>query len=112
MNTKKKAGLITAGVVTALVAASPLAFATDHGHGGKGPHHGGGQVCGVEGGNGGAGALVEGDSLINGIVQAPIAGNNILNVGNCSNFLNDNLNDNVSGNAIGVLSGPVTANGR
>ncbi len=108
MNTRKKAGLVTTGVVTVLVAASPLAFATDHGHDRK-PHHPGGQVCGFEGGDGAAGSLVEGDSLINGVVQAPIAGNNIANIGNCSDFLNDNLNDNLSGNAIGVLSGPVVA---
>ena len=112
MNSKKKAGLITAGVVTALVAASPLAFATDkgdHGHGhGHGPH-GDAKVCNIEGGDGGAGSLV-GGGLINAVVQAPVAGNNIANIGNCSEFLNDNLNDNVSDNNIGVLSGPIVDN--
>lgn len=107
---KKKAGLITAGVATALVAASPLAFA---GEGHDKPHgHGHGkqdvQACEFDGGNGGAGSLI-GGGLVNGVVQAPIAGNNIANIGNCSDFLNNNLNDNVSGNAIGVLSGPVVA---
>ena len=110
MNSKKKAGLITAGVVTALVAASPLAFATDKGHD-KGHHgpHGDTKVCNIEGGDGAAGSLV-GGGLINAVVQAPVAGNNIANIGNCSEFLNDNLNDNVSDNNIGVLSGPIVDN--
>lgn len=102
---KKKAGLVTAGVVTALVAASPLAFAGEDHHG-KGPHGGDAKVCGFEGGDGAAGSLV-GGGLLNAVVQAPISGNNIANIGNCSEFLNDNLNDNVSGNGIGILSGPV-----
>jgi hypothetical protein len=102
---KKKAGFITAGVVTALVAASPLAFATE-GHDKGGPHGGPGQVCVTDGGNGGAVGGV-GGGLVNALVQAPIAGNNIANIGNCSNFLNDNLNGNVSHNGVGVLSGPV-----
>jgi len=104
----KKAGLITAGVVTTVLAASPLAFATDH-HDKHGGHGGGGERCAFVGGNGGAGSLDAGGSLIDAVVQAPIAGNNIANIGNCSDFLNNNLNDNVSGNAIGVLSGPVVA---
>ncbi len=102
----KKAGLITAGTVAVLVAASPLAFATEHNDHGRGHGHGGGgQVCAFDGGNGGAGSLIAGNSLVNGVVQAPISGNNILNVGNCSDFLNNNLNDNVSGNNIDVLGG-------
>ncbi|TCK24718.1 hypothetical protein [Pseudonocardia endophytica] len=106
---KKKAGFITAGVVTALVAASPLAFATEGGHD-KDWHKGGpDQVCVTNGGDGGALSLIPGGSLANAVVQAPVAGNNIANIGNCSNFLNDNLNGNASGNAIGVLSGPVVA---
>lgn len=102
----KKVGLISAGVLTALLAASPLAFATD-GHD-KGHHRGpDGKVCVFDGGNGGAGALVPGGGLVDALVQAPVAGNNIANIGNCSNFLNNNLNNNVSGNDISVLGGPI-----
>ena len=106
---KKKAGFITAGVVTALVAASPLAFATEGGHD-KGWQKGGpGQVCQFNGAPAGAVGVAPGGGLVDALVQAPIGGNNIANIGNCSNFLNNNLNNNVSGNAIGVLSGPVVA---
>lgn len=108
MMNKKKAGLITAGVVTVLVAAAPLAFATEGPHG---PHKGPdkGADCAFVGGDGLAGSLVPGGGLVNAVVQAPISGNNIANIGNCSDFLNDNLNGNLSGNAVGVLSGPVVA---
>ena len=99
----KKAGVVAAGVLAALLTLSPIASATEGPHGG--PHgHDGGKQCSFEGGSSGANSSITGDSLVNVVGQAPIGGNNLLNAGNCSEFLNDNLNGNVSGNDVNVAS--------
>ena len=51
----------------------------------------------------GAASEISGGALANVVAQAPIAGNNIANLANCSDFLNHNLNDNLSGNTIAIL---------
>ncbi|WP_132426991.1 hypothetical protein [Pseudonocardia endophytica] len=58
------------------------------------------KVCSFDGGNADAQSLISGGSLVNAVAQAPVAGNNIANLANCSDFLNDNLNGNLSGNQI------------
>ena len=98
----KKVGLVTIGTAATLAAVAPLASATE-GHDGHESHHGGGKACAFEGGDAGAASDISGDSLANVVGQAPIAGNNIADIANCSDFLNHNLNDNVSGNTIAVL---------
>ncbi|TCK20954.1 hypothetical protein [Pseudonocardia endophytica] len=99
MNAKKKAGIVGAGVLTVLVAASPLAWATDHGEDGHD-----GKKCAFVGGDAGAESAITGGSLGNIVTQAPVGGNNAGNAANCSDFLNNNLNDNLSGNSVSVLS--------
>ena len=54
-------------------------------------------------GEAGAASDISGGALANVVGQAPIAGNNIANIANCSDFLNHNLNDNLSGNSIAIL---------
>ena len=95
--TVKKAGVVAAGVLAALLTLSPIASATEGPQG-----HGGGKQCSFEGGSSGADSAITGDSLANVVAQAPVGGNNILNAGNCSEFLNDNLNGNLSGNDVNV----------
>jgi hypothetical protein len=97
MNGKKKAGLVTAGAVAALLAASPLAFATDE----PGPAPDGKQ-CAFTGGSASADSAITGDSWWNDVRQMPWGGNNAGNSGNCSDFLNGNGNGNLSGNEIVV----------
>lgn len=101
--TVKKAGVVAAGVLAALLTLSPIASATEgpHGHG----HGHGGKDCSFQGGSSGAQSSITGDSLANVVAQAPIGGNNVANIGNCSEFLNDNLNGNLSGNDVSVLGG-------
>lgn len=110
---------VTVGVTVGLVAAAPLAWAggtgyddTDvkgdkagdskHDDGGKDKekHHFSGKLCSFDGGDAGAESLISGGSLANAVAQAPVAGNNIANLANCSDFLNDNLNGNLSGNEV------------
>jgi hypothetical protein len=100
----KKAGLITVGAAATLAAVAPIASATDTHEGHEGPkHHGGGKACAFDGGDAGAASEISGNALANVVAQAPIAGNNIANIANCSDFLNHNLNDNLSGNSIAIL---------
>jgi hypothetical protein len=100
----KKVGLVTIGAAATLAAVAPLASATEghDGHEGHGPH-GGGKACAFNGGEAGAASEISGGALANVVAQAPIAGNNIANLANCSDFLNHNLNDNLSGNNIAIL---------
>ena len=119
---------VTVGVTVGLVAAAPLAWAGgsgyddtdvkgdtagvsshdgdwgDHGGWDKEKHHFSGKICSFDGGNAEANSLISGGSLANAVAQAPIAGNNIANIANCSDFLNDNLNGNLSGNNIAIGS--------
>ncbi|TCK27793.1 hypothetical protein [Pseudonocardia endophytica] len=99
----KKVGLVTIGAAATLAAVAPIASATGtHEDGPK--HHGGGKACAFNGGEAGAASEISGDALLGNVVaQAPIAGNNIANLANCSDFLNHNLNDNLSGNTIAIL---------
>jgi hypothetical protein len=100
----KKVGLVTIGAAATLAAVAPMASATEGHDGHDGPkHHGGGKACAFEGGNAGAASEISGGALANVVGQAPIAGNNIANLANCSDFLNHNLNDNLSGNTIAIL---------
>lgn len=99
----KKVGLVTIGAAATLAAVAPMASATGHGdHDGPG-HHGGGKACAFDGGDAGAASEISGDSVAAAVAQAPVAGNNIANIANCSDFLNNNLNDNLSGNSIAIL---------
>jgi hypothetical protein len=112
---------VTVGVTVGLVAAAPLAWAGgtgyddtdvkgdtagdsshDHGDWGKDKHHFAGKVCSFDGGDASSKSLISAPALANVVAQAPIAGNNIANLANCSDFLNDNLNGNLSGNQIVV----------
>ena len=115
---------VTVGVTVGLVAAAPLAWAGGTGYddtdvkGDKAPDSShdkdwgkdkgkanfSGKVCSFDGGNADAKSLISAPSLANAVAQAPIAGNNIANLANCSDFLNDNLNGNLSGNQIVVGS--------
>ena len=115
-----KISKVTVGVTVGLVAAAPLAWAggtgyddtdvkgdkADSGHNWDKDkdHHKGGKFCSFDGGDAGAESSIPGKALLGNVVaQAPIAGNNIANLANCSDFLNHNLNDNLSGNSIAIL---------
>ena len=113
-----KISKVTVGVTVGLVAAAPLAWAGGTGYddtdvkGDKADsgkhwdkdkdkgHHG--KACSFEGGDAGAESAIPGNALLNVVGQAPIAGNNIANLANCSDFLNHNLNGNLSGNQVVV----------
>ncbi|GLZ46175.1 hypothetical protein Acsp06_23600 [Actinomycetospora sp. NBRC 106375] len=97
----KKLGVVGVGVAAGLVVAAPFASATEshggHGHGGHGGHESSGS-CNVNGGEAEANGGIDGDSFAgNVLAQAPIGGNNILNI-----TCNDILNDNLSGNDVAV----------
>ena len=124
---------VAAGVTVGLVAAAPMAWAGGTGHddvkgdyvkgdkdhskhedkdkdgdhhewdGHDHGHHFSGKACSFDGGDAGAASEITGDSLANVLVQAPVAGNQIANLANCSDFLNDNLNGNLSGNNLAIL---------
>jgi hypothetical protein len=101
----KKLGVVTVGVAAGLVVAAPFASATEsHGGHGHGHGHGGDSgSCNVVGGGAEANGGNDGDAFIGNLVaQAPIGGNNVLNL-TCNEILNDNL----SGNhvAVAVLGG-------
>lgn len=97
----KKVGLVTIGAAATLAAVAPMASATPDHHDGE--YKGGGKACAFNGGEAGAASEISGDSLANAVAQAPVAGNNLANLANCSDFLNHNLNDNLSGNNIAIL---------
>lgn len=93
----KKAGIVTVGIGAALMAAAPMASASEHHEG----HHGPTQDCSVNAGDvaaeSGAGADGEarGDGInsVNQTVQsaARAAGGNAAGI-TCSSFLNDSFN--------------------
>ncbi|PVZ07768.1 hypothetical protein [Actinomycetospora cinnamomea] len=89
----KKLGVVTVGVAAGLMAAAPFASATESHHGDD-DHGSGSGSCNVVGGEAEANGGIDGDALAgNLLAQAPIGGNNILNV-TCNEILNDNLSDN------------------
>lgn len=96
----KKIVTVTLGVAAGLVAIAPLASAHDSQPGGGG--NGGGaprgstDICSVKGGSAAAQNGIQGDSFVNGVVQAPVGGANALNIV-CNSILNDNLSDNMLG---------------
>jgi len=94
----KKIVTVTLGVAAGLVAIAPLASAHDSqpGNGGGAPR-GSTDVCSVKGGSAAAQNGIQGDSLANGVVQAPVGGANAANIV-CDSILNDN----VSGNLLGL----------
>jgi hypothetical protein len=94
----KKLGVVTVGVAAGLVVAAPFASATESHHGsGHGHGHDSGS-CNVVGGEAEANGGIDGDAFAGNLLgQAPIGGNNILNV-TCNELLNDNL----SGNDVAV----------
>ena len=53
-------------------------------------------VCSVKGGSAAAQNGIQGDSLVNGVVQAPVGGANAANIV-CDSILNDNLSGNLLG---------------
>ncbi|GAA4890169.1 hypothetical protein [Actinomycetospora straminea] len=94
----KKLGVVTVGVAASLLAAAPLASATECHD--EHEHHEpeAGSDCDVTGGSAEANGGISGDALLgNGLVQAPIGGANLLNI-SCNEILNDNL----SGNSVSV----------
>jgi hypothetical protein len=93
----KKLGVVGLGVAAGLVVAAPFASATESHHGDD--HHGKGSgSCNVVGGEAEANGGIEGDAFGGNLLgQAPIGGNNILNI-TCNEVLNDNL----SGNDVAV----------
>jgi hypothetical protein len=96
----KKLGLVTLGVSAGLVAVAPIASAHESDH--KDRHHGDeSSNCNVVGGEAAANGGIDGDALLgNALVQAPIGGNDVLNI-----VCNDILNDNLSGNDVAVAIG-------
>lgn len=98
MLSKKKLGLVVAGTAVSLAAAAPFAFAGDYGND-KGGHQGApAKACAFEGGDADAKGKIVTEDSANALAQAPVAGSNIGQVGNCSDFLNDNVRDNLNGN--------------
>lgn len=99
----KKAGLVTAGVLVALIAAAPLASATDKGDEGEpaAPQ----PTCSFVGGPASAASEITGESVAAAVAQSATGGNADGNIANCSEFLNDNeiLNDNVRDNTIIIV---------
>ncbi len=116
-------GKVTVGVTVGLVAAAPMAWAGGTGYDDtdvkgdkagdghskhddegkdKEKHHFSGKACAFDGGDAGAESLISGSALANVVAQVPVAGNNIANLANCSDFLNDNLNGNISDNNVAI----------
>jgi len=95
----KKLGVVGIGVAAGLVVAAPFASATEsHGHHGHDGEHKASGSCNVAGGEAEANGGISGDSFAgNLLAQAPIGGNNVLNL-TCNRILNDNL----SGNDVAV----------
>ncbi|MEQ3552191.1 hypothetical protein WIS52_17090 [Pseudonocardia nematodicida] len=93
LSNKKKVGLVSLAVAGALAAAAPMALAGDGHDRDRGPR---GEVdartCAFVSGDQ-ATSGENGASLANVLAQAPITGN-VGNIGNCSDFLNDNLSRN------------------
>lgn len=95
----KKIITVTLGVAAGLVAIAPLASAHDShggGNGGGSAPAGSTDICSVKGGSAAAQNGIQGDSLVNGVVQAPVGGANAANIV-CDSILNDNLSDNMLG---------------
>jgi hypothetical protein len=103
----KKLGVVTVGVAAGLVVAAPFASATESHHGsGHGHGHDSGS-CNVVGGEAEANGGIHGDSVLgNALLQAPVGGNNALNI-----VCNDVLNGNLSGNDVAVAIGGDAAPG-
>lgn len=91
----KKIVTVTLGVAAGLVAIAPLASAHDSQPGGSAPR-GSTDVCSVKGGSAAAQNGIQGDSAVNGVVQAPVGGANAANIV-CDSILNDNLSGNLLG---------------
>lgn len=94
----KKLGVVTVGVAASLLAAAPLASATECHD--EHEHHEpkASSDCNVTGGDAEANGGISGDSVLgNALAQAPVGGANILNI-SCNEILNDNL----SGNSVSI----------
>lgn len=90
----KKMGVVTVGVAAGLMAAAPFASATESHGDHHGDHHRDSSSCNVVGGSGEANGGISGDAFAgNLLAQAPISGNNVLNL-TCNRILNDNLSGN------------------
>jgi hypothetical protein len=94
----KKMGVVTVGVAASLLAAAPLASASECSH--DSDHHESHETrsssdnnCNVTGGDATANSDISGDSLANAVSQAPVGGANLLNL-TCTNILNDNVSGN------------------
>ncbi|MDD7965336.1 hypothetical protein [Actinomycetospora lemnae] len=94
----KKLGVVTVGVAASLLAAAPLASATEcHDEHEHHERESSGD-CNVTGGSAEANGGISGDSFLgNALAQAPVGGANILNI-SCNEILNDNL----SGNSVSI----------
>ena len=96
----KKAGMVTVGVAATLVAAAPLASANESHE----PAQDSGS-CAFTGGTGGTARSgdASGGLAASGLNFGGTGGSNILNIADCSSFLNGNGNGNHlgSGNVIG-----------
>lgn len=104
----KKFGMVAVGATAGLLVAAPLASATES----AGAHHedsGGGSSCEFTGGNGAAtnDGAAEGPIAAAGAIGG-LGGSNLLNIADCSDFLNDNLNGNTVGadNTVGGVEIP------
>lgn len=87
----KKAGLVSAGVLAAMVAASPLAWAV-------GPSGQADPDCSFSAEGADASAQAVGELPINAIVQTPTGGDNAGVFGQCSTFNQNNGTGNGEGN--------------
>ena len=92
---KRKAGLVTAGVVTALVAASPLAWAV-------GPSQVAPEDCSfsADGTDAAQSSVITQDNPANAVAQAPVTGDNTGIYGQCSTFNNTNGEGNLQDNVV------------
>lgn len=91
----KKAGLVSAGVLTALVAASPLAWAV-------GPSQEADPNCSFDksGAEASESSEITKDNPVNVVHQAPLGGDNIGVFGKCSTFNQHNDEGNFVGNTL------------
>jgi hypothetical protein len=94
----KKMGVVTVGVAAGLMVAAPFASASECHE--DSDHHettssSSENNCNFEAGDGTANSDISGDSMANAVSQAPVGGNNVGNILNCSSILNGNhvLND-------------------
>jgi hypothetical protein len=89
----KKVGIVTVGVTASLMAAAPLASAHESSHADEGSSSSGCAFTGGTGGHAGSGDAT-GVLAGSGLNLGGTGGSNILNIADCSSFLNDNLNGN------------------